>query len=283
MKNGRKNALVIAIAVICAGLVTTPAYAIRTDTSSPSASDKESKSDDSKGSTSGSESKSDDSKGSTSGSESKSDDSESGGTSNSGGNSDDKGASNDVASNDSGSDKSGGSSDDSSADGAKWQTINGPGSSFTFKGTNGDVTVNYEGAKADVVGVGPNPIDNQNYDSVGAFTKTIFNTGDFVGSGDQVDHAPDIMDKNGVATFVSKVAYNYLAIHFGTHEMIFDFGTKGIAAYSEFKISTVGKAAGLSNFRAYTTSVASGETPIPGALWLFGSGLVGLLRMRKKS
>ncbi len=236
MKNGRKNALVIAIAVICAGLVTTPAYAIRTDTGSSSASDSESKSDDSKGSTSGRESESDDNL-----------------------------------------------SDDSSADGAKWQTINSPGSSFTFKGTNGDVTVNYEGAKADVVGVGPNPIKDQNYDSVGAFTKTIFNTGDFVGSGYQVDHAPDIMDKNGVATFVSKVAYNYLAIHFGTHEMIFDFGTKGIAAYSEFKISTVGKAAGLSNFRAYTTSVASGETPIPGALWLFGSGLVGLLRMRKKS
>jgi hypothetical protein len=155
---------------------------------------------------------------------------------------------------------------------------------FSFQGTNGVVSVTYSGATPVSLAVGANTIANQNYDTVGNTVKTIFGAGAFVGSGYQVNSASSIMS-GSVATFSSPAAYNYLAIHFGKHEMIFDFGSTGVAANTAFKIATSGAAAGLSNFRAYTAipTPPPVATPIPAAAWLFGSGLVSLLGFRKKS
>ena len=68
------------------------------------------------------------------------------------------------------------------------------------------------------------------------------------------------------------------------HQLLLDFGATGVAAGSVFNIATSGSAAGLSNFRAYSTTTPPPPvaTPIPAAIWLFGSGLAGLLGMRRK-
>ena len=160
--------------------------------------------------------------------------------------------------------------------------------SFSFQGENGQVTITYSGATPTRLAVGgqstsPYPA-NQNYSTVGSTVQTVFGlpANPFVGSGFQVDTASTIMS-SGVAHFLSTVAYQYLAVHFGKHELFLDFGASGVAAGSVFNIATSGPAAGLSNFRAYSTTPPPIVTPIPAAIWLFGSGLAGLLGLRRKS
>ena len=156
---------------------------------------------------------------------------------------------------------------------------------FTFAGANGDVTVSYSGATPVGVAVGENWLHDQDYTTVGEGVKSLFGITSFNSGAYQVDTAASIMTGN-VASFVSPVAYNYLAIHFGRHQMFFDFGAAGIAAGSAFNISTDGQAAGLSNFRAYSNIVDSSVTPpvpVPATFWLFGSGLLGLVGFRKRS
>ena len=78
-------------------------------------------------------------------------------------------------------------------------------------------------------------------------------------------------------TFTPPSAFNFLAVHFGQYELFFRLLTPSTGP---FTISTSGKAAGLSNYRAFNT-VSS--VPVPAAVWLFGSGLVGLIGIRRKS
>lgn len=157
--------------------------------------------------------------------------------------------------------------------------------SFSFQGTNGLVTVDYSGAAPVRVAVGENTLANQNYNTVGTGIKSVFGINDFNSDAFQIDSAASIMN-GGVASFVSTVDYNYLAIHFGRHEMFFDFGATGIAAGTAFNVSTNGKAAGVSNFRAYSDIIDDSQAPtvpVPAAFWLFGSGLLGLIGFRKKA
>jgi hypothetical protein len=162
---------------------------------------------------------------------------------------------------------------------------------FSFQGENGVVSITYSGATPTRLAVGgqsttPYPA-NQNYSTVGSTVQTVFGlpANPFVGSGFQVDEASTIMS-GSVAHFLSTVAYQYLAVHFGKHELLLDFGATGVDAGTAFDISTSGSAAGLSNFRAYSTTTPPPPppvaTPIPAAIWLFGSGLAGLLGMRRK-
>jgi hypothetical protein len=88
-------------------------------------------------------------------------------------------------------------------------------------------------------------------------------------------------------SFTSTVAYQYLAVHFGQDELVFDFSkTGGIAANTAFNIG--GLPFGLSNWRGYTTAntgtppVAGSPVPLPAGAWLFMTGLMGLLYNGKK-
>ncbi len=78
------------------------------------------------------------------------------------------------------------------------------------------------------------------------------------------------------AIFESRDPFKFLAVHFGQHELFFQFLT-GITKF-EIEIEE-GKAAGLSNFRAYD---APSAVPVPAALWLFGSAFAGVLGFNRK-
>lgn len=82
--------------------------------------------------------------------------------------------------------------------------------------------------------------------------------------------------------------FNILAIHYGGptggNEVLFFFNT--LMTAFDVRIAPHG----VSNFRAFTGSggdippIAGNEVPVPAAVWLFGSGLLGLIgAARKKS
>jgi hypothetical protein len=63
-------------------------------------------------------------------------------------------------------------------------------------------------------------------------------------------------------------------VHAGMHELFFHWATP----ITSLDITTAGKAIGLSNYRAFSA------VPVPTAVWLFGSGLAGLIgAARRKS
>jgi hypothetical protein len=167
-----------------------------------------------------------------------------------------------------------------------YTTINDLDGSFSFQGGNGTINVSYSGASPVGIVTRPGISGAQNYESIGNEVKSIFNVNSFTG-GDQVDS----LGGGNTATFVTSVVYQYLAVHLGQGEIFFDFGAGGVAANTAFSLSSSGKGAGFSNFRAYSTNavtpVTPGSTPtatpIPAAAWLFGSGLAGLLGFRRKS
>lgn len=172
--------------------------------------------------------------------------------------------------------------------------VNNPSSPIVFDGgkigsKQNDVTVTYSGATAARFSAISSSRINQSYDNVSNIAKTVFGVSSFNADQFQVDHAEDIMKVDPtVANFVSSVTYNYLAVHAGNYELLFDFGKAGVAAGTAFNISTSGKSVGLSNFRAYSDLAkvvnppTTSTVPVPGAVWLFGSGLAGLAAMRRK-
>jgi hypothetical protein len=82
-------------------------------------------------------------------------------------------------------------------------------------------------------------------------------------------------------------AFDYLAIHAGQHELLFYF-ENAIDAGEIFTISIIGKAAGLSNFRTFSSfdpelgPSGAAVVPVPTALWLFSAGIMGLVGFRRK-
>jgi len=159
-----------------------------------------------------------------------------------------------------------------------------------FKGKA--VTFTYDGAMPTRIAAGTDDGFDQSPESVGTVLKTVFSvdplkTVSYGDAGGSNESSVNIND--GLASFTSKVAFNYLAIHLGGTEVFFDFGSTGVAAGKTLSLKTTGQ--GFSNFRAYSTIAAvtpppttpgTSPVPVPGAVWLFGSGLAGLIGMRKR-
>lgn len=137
---------------------------------------------------------------------------------------------------------------------------------LTLTGANGPLKIKFEGnAIVDQVWFSNDQagdLHDQNPGTIQAAIEHQFNVTGLVSSG--------IGTLSGSSDEIETITpFTYLAIHFGKHELFFKF----LTAIDEFEITVNGKAAGLSNFRAYDYPA---PVPVPAALWLFGSALAGL-------
>lgn len=144
-----------------------------------------------------------------------------------------------------------------------------------LSGALGPLKIKFEGdAVVDQVWFSNNQsadLHDQNPDTIQAAIEHQFNVTGLVSSG--------IGTLTGSSDEIETInPFTFLAIHFGKHELFFKFSK----AIDEFEISVNGKAAGLSNFRAYDYPA---PVPVPAAVWLFGSAILGLggLTRRKAS
>jgi hypothetical protein len=102
-------------------------------------------------------------------------------------------------------------------------------------------------------------------------------------SDDKKNGGLDNDDSTDLQSIATSDPYNYLAVHVGGGELLFRFYD---TFNGPFKIQkTDGTGGGLSNYRSYLSPEihAPTATPVPAAVWLFGSGLVGLIGIRRKS
>lgn len=143
---------------------------------------------------------------------------------------------------------------------------------LNLTGSNGPLTIKYSSSaiagKILFTNNQNTDVGNQSVDNVRSVMETQFG----------VNGLEDIADgsiSGKVATISSVEPFSYLAIHFGQHELFFKF----LTAVTDFQISIDGKAAGLSNYRAYGTPNA---VPVPAAVWLFGSALAGFIGAKRK-
>ncbi len=152
----------------------------------------------------------------------------------------------------------------------------GPASPLNLAGSNGPVTVTYTGATASEILFSNNQnsdVGNQSAANVASVMNTAFSLP--LGT----IHTPvvgqvDNLGGGSSATISTVNPFDYLAVHAGQHELFFHWTTP----ITSLNITTDGQAIGLSNYRAFSA------VPVPTAVWLFGSGLLGLIgAARRKS
>lgn len=147
---------------------------------------------------------------------------------------------------------------------------------------------------ADRIAYGKNAnFDNQSPTTVGESILSIFNLpGLYLSSytdGSTGNSATQTGNGNKSGSFTSNFAYQFLAVHFGNNELLFDFSsTGGIAAGQTFNISNLPN--GLSNWRSYNIfpvnpsndNPIGSPVPVPAAVWLFGSVLAGFAAVTRR-
>jgi len=89
-----------------------------------------------------------------------------------------------------------------------------------------------------------------------------------------VSHSDSLSGNTGSFDF-GKVA-NFIAVHYGQAESLFYFAN-GI---TEFDLAFIKGNFGLSNYRAYGIENPT-TVPVPGAVWLFGTALIGFVSLSK--
>ena len=171
----------------------------------------------------------------------------------------------------------------------------GSGNNITYNGASYHFEPSTTPPIIGVYGWDGGNIENQNEENIGNIINDTFKIkAEFKEKGDFDDKKKDDSDdkKNGgldnddstdLQSIATSDPYNYLAVHVGGGELLFRFYD---TFNGPFKIQkTDGTGGGLSNYRSYLSPEihAPTATPVPAAVWLFGSGLVGLIGIRRKS
>jgi len=132
---------------------------------------------------------------------------------------------------------------------------------------NGGITVNYSDPStvAQIFWYDANLPGGQGPDNVASAVSSVFGIS-----------TPTLVSQDDSFTTgdISSDPFNYLAVHFGSNELLFSF----LSPVTSFEITTSGQGAGLSNYRTYSGS----PVPVPAAVWLFGSGLAGLISSARR-
>ena len=154
----------------------------------------------------------------------------------------------------------------------------GPASGFSINGSvitySPGATQVYHGTNADF-----NPQNPANIESV---IESIPGTGiadlTFVGAcdgGGCDGNSSQSGNGNTSGTFADPDGFNVLALHFGNNELVFIFSS----LVTNFEVSGLGN--GISNWRAYGDTKLT-TIPVPGAIWLFGSAIVGFIGFKRR-
>lgn len=165
----------------------------------------------------------------------------------------------------------------SAAQAATWVDV-GPASGFSIESS----TVTYSPSPALVVKyyddnlVPQSPADIQSYIN-GVFGTSLGAAVSFCDSATSgCSSGTTAGASGGVNSFTSVEAYDYLAIHFGQGELVFQWAAP-VAAGTTFTVGGLPK--DLSNYRAYVSAIPEPETY---AMLLAGLGLLGFLARRRQ-
>lgn len=147
--------------------------------------------------------------------------------------------------------------------------------------TYGAITIEYSPSPANNVWIADkDDVGSQNEANIESVLETELSTGDLT-----------LVESNSFSSSVDKSVsfavasdFRYVAIHAGDYEFVFHYDPAKSGG-TTFTITTTGTAVGLSNYRAFTTGPGTTPTvvPVPAAVWLFGSGLLGLVGLRRRS
>jgi len=108
-----------------------------------------------------------------------------------------------------------------------------------------------------------------------ALTNWIKTTSGYNGDLFLVSNQNNLSGSSGSFDFGNSVA-NFIAVHYGQAESLFYFAN-GI---TEFDLTFIKGNFGLSNYRAYGIENPT-TVPVPGAVWLFGTALIGFVSLSK--
>lgn len=160
-----------------------------------------------------------------------------------------------------------------------WTEYTTPGSSILVTWINGNSTgsstVTYSPTAANIWSYDDN-IQDQSSGNILSVIDTQFKLSP------TLLHSAGSCDNNCTDTFTSTTSFDYLAVHYGQGELLFQFS----APIKSFSIS--GLHNGLSNYRAYTnllsvTSISAVPEPETYGMLLAGLGLMGFMVRHKKN
>jgi len=163
-----------------------------------------------------------------------------------------------------------------SSSAASWTEYTNPGNSISITSNSDNSgsstsTVSFSAGVSDVWSYNGN-IESQSSNNILSVIDTQFNL-----SATSL-HSVGGCDSNCSNTFSSSSAFDYLAVHYGKGELLFQFA----APTTSFTIS--GLPNGLSNYRAYSDiSISAVPEPESYGMLLAGLGLMGFMVHRKKN
>jgi PEP-CTERM motif len=164
------------------------------------------------------------------------------------------------------------------AQAATWVDV-GPASGFSIAGS----TVTYSPSPALIVKYYDDNLVPQSPSGIQGYINSVFGStlGAAVSSCDNATSGctagTTASFTAGVNSYTSSAAYDYLAIHFGKGELVFNWATP-IAAGTTFTVAGLPK--DLSNYRAFISAVPE---PATYAMLLAGLGILGFLSRRRSA
>jgi hypothetical protein len=171
---------------------------------------------------------------------------------------------------------------------AAWVDV-GPASSFDI----GNITVSYDPSPALAVKYYDGNLTPQDPADVAGYTEDAFGLAAgsltyVAGCDSPTGGCTNATGSTTTGTFQnifsSTNGFNYLSMHFGTAQLAFVWSS----AITDFQIGLAQNGTGeptfggLSNFRAYSGALPPSEVPIPAAVWLFGSALLGMVGISRR-
>lgn len=163
---------------------------------------------------------------------------------------------------------------------AAWTEITNPATSgFSFGGNTVSYSLSGGIVASDVWATAAGNTGAQSASSIESLVETQYGLPSSGAGSLTLTGQNDNLDSAKAGSFTVASSFNYLAVHFGNGELLFQFAAP-VAAGTVF--SFAGLPNGASNYRAYTNGVSAVPEPGSYAMLLGGLVLVGALARRRQ-